>query len=344
MANPRDTHGRGHPARPHPGQRPAQRRGAGAEPAGLSLSLTRPSPGARGKDEHRHRLQLTGLRAPERPRTHLRHGSAARLGMCRCEVSGRAPGLPAARGSGRGALPSLPPPGWGLARRDLGRGTDGDSPLPAAWGRRWGTRATGRTSTRKTSLGSSTSCWTATTIGSGRDLEVAGKPRPVGEAAGGEGRAAALRLPRAAAARPAAVAGGRRWSPKSGGKAAKLPVPRKPRLLRSVSNALEPGAPLLSQPLSVSRRRRDRSQDGHLRDQLRAGVRRGDGKGPARRPCSVFPGFITVASELTVIKADYEGLISLTISRAQQSSLPRAAYSYFPAAPAGARGTQPQVR
>lgn len=113
MANPRDTHGRGHPARPHPGQRPAQRRGAGAEPAGLSLSLTRPSPGARGKDEHRHRLQLTGLRAPERPRTHLRHGSAARLGMCRCEVSGRAPGLPAARGSGRGALPSLPSPGPG---------------------------------------------------------------------------------------------------------------------------------------------------------------------------------------------------------------------------------------
>lgn len=87
MANPRDTHGRGHPARPHPGQRPAQDRGAGAEPAGLSQSLTRPSPGAQGKDEHRHRLQLTGLRAPERPRTHLRHGSAARLGMCRCEVS-----------------------------------------------------------------------------------------------------------------------------------------------------------------------------------------------------------------------------------------------------------------
>lgn len=29
-------------------------------------------------------------------------------------------------------------------------------------------------------------------------------------------------------------------------------------------------------------------------------------RAPARRPCSVFPGFITVASELTVIKADYE--------------------------------------
>lgn len=113
MANPRDAHGRGHPARPHPGQRPAQSRGAGAEAAGLSLSLARPSPGARGNDERRHRLQLTGLRAPERPRTHLRHGSAAGLGMCRCEVSEGAPGIPAARGSGRGALPSLRSPGAG---------------------------------------------------------------------------------------------------------------------------------------------------------------------------------------------------------------------------------------
>lgn len=87
-------------------------------------------------------------------------------------------------------------------------------------------------------------------------------------------------------------------------------MPRSPRLLRGVSVALEPGGPaaaaaLRSQPFSVSRRRRDRSQDGHLRDQLRAGVRRGDGKSPARRLCSVFPGFITMASELTVIKADY---------------------------------------
>lgn len=135
-------------------------------------------------------------------------------------------------------------------------------------------------------------------------------PSPRG-AGGWEGRAAALWLPQAGAARPAPVAGGRRWNPKRRGKAAKLPVPSSPRVWRDVSVALEPGgpaapAPLCSQPLSVSRRLRDRSQDGHLRDQLRAGVRRGDGKGPTRRPCSLFPGFITVASELTVIKADYE--------------------------------------
>lgn len=299
MANPRDTHGRGHPARPHPGQRLAQEPGAGAEPAGLSQRLTRPSPGAQGKDEHRHRLQLTGLRAPQCPPIHVRHGSAARLGMCRCEVSEtppprRPPRAPRSAEEWARSSCLLRTPGPGLGRRDFGRGTDGDSPLPAAWGRCWGTRMTGRTSTRKTSLGSSTNCWTATTTDSDRDLEVAGEPRPFREPAGGEGRGAALRLPPAKAARSVPVAGGRRWNPKSGDKAAKLPVPRSPRFLRGVSVALEPGspsgpAPLLSQPLSVSRRCRDRSQDGHLRDQLRAGVRRGDGKGPTRLPCC-FPG------------------------------------------------------
>lgn len=84
---------------------------------------------------------------------------------------------------------------------------------------------------------------------------------------------------------------------------ARTAAPREPAAGSRAPPAL---SPLRSQLVSVSRRRRDRSKNGHLRDQLWAGVRRGDGKGPACHPCSPFLGFITVASELTVIKADYE--------------------------------------
>lgn len=65
----------------------------------------------------------------------------------------------------------------------------------------------------------------------------------------------------------------------------KVPVPRQPAAPGS-----GPGpAPLRAQLVSVSCRRRDRSQNGHLRDQLRAGVRRGDGKGPAYGAAPVLP-------------------------------------------------------
>lgn len=106
------------------------------------------------------------------------------------------------------------------------------------------------------------------------------------------------------------VAGGRRWNPKSGDKAAKLPVPRSPRLLRAVSVALEPGAPQ-AQPRSspspspcpagaVTEVKTDIyvTSFGPVSDVEMV-------RGPLASP-AVFPGFITVASELTVIKADYE--------------------------------------
>lgn len=98
MADPRDTHGHRHPPPPHRGQRPAQAPGEGGEPAGLSGILTRREPGQEGKgggkDEHRRSLQLTGLRAPERPRTYPRHGSAHRLAVRRREVSELSPSQP----------------------------------------------------------------------------------------------------------------------------------------------------------------------------------------------------------------------------------------------------------
>lgn len=73
---------------------------------------------------------------------------------------------------------------------------------------------------------------------------------------------------------------------------------RKPRGWRPASLRRQPPAcppppegrhgPPPSPLLSVSYRCRDRSQNRHLRDQLRAGVRRGDGKGPQPLPLLSF--------------------------------------------------------
>lgn len=98
--------------------------------------------------------------------------------------------------------------------------------------------------------------------------------------------------------------------PQSGGKAQSYPSPATPpapagRIHRPRTAGPSP-APLRSQPLScpagaVTEVKTDIyvTSFGPVSDveMVRA---------PARRPCSVFPGFITVASELTVIKADYE--------------------------------------
>uniref|UniRef100_A0A8C4TXL1 Gamma-aminobutyric acid type A receptor subunit alpha6 n=1 Tax=Falco tinnunculus TaxID=100819 RepID=A0A8C4TXL1_FALTI len=79
VAHPKGTRPRPPPAFPPRGPR------GRAEPAGLPAALARRSPRPPGRDERPRLLQLTGWRAPERPRTHLRHGSAHRLGMRRCE-------------------------------------------------------------------------------------------------------------------------------------------------------------------------------------------------------------------------------------------------------------------
>lgn len=311
-AEPEGAHSHSHPHSPSTDRARPRTAGTGPSQPG-SASSPGGAAGRERKDESPNLLQVTDPRAPERPRADLRHGFAHRLGLRRYEVSERIAPDPraspqrgaASEGSpGRLSCPALPDGRGSGGWAETGRWRR-NSPLSAASRRRWGAKATGGTSTRKTSLASSTSCWTATTTGSGRDLEVEGEtPAPSGRwgSASAPGHRAA---PGLAEGRGPDTAGwwrgGEEVEMKTGMRN-KVPVPRQP-----AASCSGPGpAPLRAQLVSVSRRCRDRSQNGHLRDQLWAGVRRGDGKGPARCPCSPFPGFITVASELSVIRADYE--------------------------------------